>query len=247
MGCNPPSQGAGPQEVHPGHRIKLPAEGLINSPQAAQPNTEGLSPSNPSTGPGCCHMRPSACFFPLNIPSLSPLPLLPTVALLRPGSAAPSGLAPGPQGYVASLAGVIRVFRGVIAGGLILAAPEIAGHLFFLTCVAPGSPQHRHRSWFPFCSLATFSSPSVAPLPCPLSLQGFLLPPLCSSLHPHVLGLAPEQARATPLVQTAHHPSPSQRHQAPNQTLLSFLRNQLFSLSVPSQWLVSLIQATRIN
>lgn len=63
--------------------ITFPAEDLINSPQAAQPNTEVLFKTNPSTWPGSCQ-RPAPPPSPptsslLQQPS-SLLPLLPAVA-----------------------------------------------------------------------------------------------------------------------------------------------------------------------
>lgn len=144
--------------------IKLPAEDLINSPQAAQPNTEVLFESNPSTWPGSHHCWGwggcPACFFLLKTASLSPrgpccrqlpsssLPLAALLALLQ-----------ALRETAAPLAHVVRVAQWVAASGFSSAAWQTADHLPSLgfpgTHISPSfSPHHwllsAHLLWFFF-------------------------------------------------------------------------------------------------
>ena len=158
--------------------ITFPAEDLINSPQAAQPNTEVLFKTNPSTWPGSCQ-RPAPPPSPptsslLQQPS-SLLPLLPAVApsqvclwLPLPARSRPS------KASETFPAGVISPAHRVPASGFNPGGRQ------------PLLPQIR-RPWpldflsinvslgLPLPSLATFS-PFVAPLPCTPSGSVFLLP-----------------------------------------------------------------------
>lgn len=131
--------------------IKLRAEDLINSPQAAQPNTAVLFKSNPSTPPGSCQHGPPhpARFFLLKIPSFSSAPSahspppsqvciwLPLLVLLQALWAT-----------AASLAKDIRVFRGSLPGALAWQSQGLLTTFLpqicfsgFLPCLWAPSPQ----------------------------------------------------------------------------------------------------------
>lgn len=185
-GCNLPFPGNvwDPMRFTRDTGIVLPAEDLINSPQAAQPNTEVLFKSNPSTRPGSCQCgppppgppphNPPASFFFLNTPSLSPLPT--GLLLPRPISGCPSWSPSRPSGNC-SLPG--RRHRGVPWGpcqGLSLGRVRDDPLPFFCKSVSPGSlPVSGHL-------LLTFSS-SYSLGPKPLRLL-----PSPPSLYSHFRG-----------------------------------------------------------
>ena len=161
--------------------IKFPAEDLINSPQAAQLNTEVLFKTNPATWPGSCQhpappLSPPTSSLLQQPPSL--LPLLPAVPfLLRPVSGCPFWACSRSSGQVKPSWPTSSAWSMGAQPGASTSQSEMADSLYFLKSVALGFLSIDTSPGFPLLPLATFSPP-VALLPCTRGGYVFLLPPL---------------------------------------------------------------------